>query len=87
MNTLLLTTAFAMSATLASAASTIGTVTLDQNNNPVGEPKYVDSDFDCGPTIEYVKVTMDGYAFIELGSNQYIVIGPSDKAALICIER
>lgn len=87
MKTVTLATAFALTATLAAADSVVGVVTLDDNNNPVGDVEYNDSPYNCETTMFLVQQTTEHLTYVELGKHQYIVFGPDgSKAAVVCVD-
>lgn len=88
MKTVTLATAFALTATLAAADSVVGVVDLDANNNPVGEPEFTESPYNCDTTMLLVQQTTQNITYVNLGNNQYIAFGPDgSKAAVVCVEK
>ena len=88
MKTVTLATAFALTATLAAADSIVGAVELDDNNNPIGEPEYNESAYNCEITMRLLRATTQNLTYVNLGNNRYIVFGTDgSKVALVCIEK
>lgn len=86
MKTLALTTALTMVATLASAGSMLGILTLDENGNPVGDPMFQESELDCSTSIAIIKAKTPNATFIKIKHNQYLVVSGSEQIALVCVE-